>query len=115
MIKVNGQVLPAVTDYAVGIMDIDGNSARTVDGTMVRDRIAVKRKLEVFWAVLTKEELSIILNRVSDVFFEVEYIDSQSGTAKTGAFYVGNRTASGLAYCNGVISWKDVKMSFIER
>jgi hypothetical protein len=115
MIRVNGHTLPAVTFYTVGVMDIDGNTARTIDGTMVRDRIAVKRRVEVSWTVLTKEELSTILNRVSGVFFEVEYIDPQKGANRTGTFYVEDRTASGLDYMDGTIRWKDVQMNFVER
>jgi len=115
MIRVNGQALPAVAAYAVGITDIDGNTARTIDGTMVRDRIAVKRKIEVSWAVLTKEELSTILNRVSDVFFEIEYIDPQTGANQRGTFYVEDRTAAGLDYMDGTIRWKEVRMNFVER
>ena len=115
MIRVNGRPLPAVREYTVDIMDIDGNIARTVDGTMVRDRIAVKRKIEVSWAVLTKEELATVLNQVSRVFFEIEYIDPQTGANRTGTFCVGDRAAAGLEYRDGAIRWKDVKMNFVER
>lgn len=115
MIKVDGKQLPSPTDYLIGIMDIDKNSARTASGMLVRDRVAVKRKIELAWKVLTKAELSLILDAVSPVFFDVEYIDPKSGEKRTGTFYVGDRTAAGLDYVSGEIRWKDVKMNFIER
>ena len=115
MIKINGQTIPAPTDYLVGIMDIDKGTERTVSGTMIRNRITTKRKIELAWKILTKAELTQILNAVSAVFFSVEYIDSQTGTTRTGTFYVGDRMAAGLDYTSGQIRWKDVKMNFIEQ
>lgn len=115
MITINGQSIPAPTDYVVSVMDIDGDTARTASGLMVRDRIAVKRKLELMWKYLTKDELTNLLNAVSPVFFDVQYVDSQTGDTKTGTFYVGDRTAGAIDYAGGQIRWKDIRMNFIER
>ena len=65
MIKINGAEIPAPTDYTVSIMDIDGKTTRTASGRMTRDRIAVKRKIELTWKFLSKEELSGLLKKVS--------------------------------------------------
>ncbi|SHJ51859.1 hypothetical protein SAMN02745163_02048, partial [Clostridium cavendishii DSM 21758] len=57
MIKINGVVLPAPTDYQVSINDIS-NAERNANGTMIIERIATKRKLELAWKFLSKEDLS---------------------------------------------------------
>lgn len=114
MIKINGVVLPAPTDYQVSINDIS-NAERNANGTMIIERIATKRKLELAWKFLSKEDLSRLLNLVSPVFFQVEYIDPQDGGVRNGTFYAGDRSAGALDFINGNIRYKDAKFNLIER
>jgi len=114
MIKVNGVELPTPSTYIVGIQDIS-KAQRNARGTMIIERIATKRKIELSWTYLSKEQLSIVLNLVSPVFFEVEYIDPQENRRKTGTFYCGDRSVGALDYRNGNIRWKDIKFNLIER
>ncbi|SHK39842.1 hypothetical protein SAMN02745163_03756 [Clostridium cavendishii DSM 21758] len=114
MIKINGVVLPAPTDYQVSINDIS-NAERNANGTMIIERIATKRKLELAWKFLSKEDLSRLLNLVSPVFFKVEYIDPQDGGVRNGTFYAGDRSAGALDFINGNIRYKDAKFNLIER
>lgn len=114
MIKINGVELPTPSDYSVGIMDIS-KAERNARGTMIIERIATKRKIEVSWNFLSQEDLSRVLNLVSPVFFTVEYIDPQEGRVKIGTFYVGDRVPKAMDYRNGKIRWKDIKISLIER
>lgn len=113
MIKINGVVLPTPSDYNPGIQDIS-KAERNARGTMIIERIATKRKIELAWKYLSQEELSLILNLISPVFFTVEYIDPKDGRI-TGTFYVGDRNVGALDYINGIIRWKDIKFSLIER
>lgn len=114
MIKINGVVLPTPSDYQIGIMDLS-KAERNARGTMIIERIATKRKIELSWNYLSKDDLSRVLRLVSSVFFTVEYIDPQENTWKTGTFYCGDRTAGALDYRNGVIRYKDIKFNLIER
>lgn len=114
MIKVNGVVIPTPSDYQVGIMDLS-KAERNARGTLIIERIATKRKLELSWKYLSKEDLSRLLKLVSPVFFNVEYIDPQDNMKKTGTFYVGDRNMGALDYRNGNIRYKDIKFNIIER
>lgn len=114
MIKINGVELPTPTDYTVGIQDLS-KAERNANGTMIIERIATKRKLELSWKYLSKEQLSSVFNLVSPVFFIVSYIDPQVGGLKTGTFYCGDRSAGALDFINGKIRYKDIKFSIIER
>lgn len=114
MIKINGVEIPTPSEFSVGIMDIS-KAERNARGTMIIERIATKRKLELAWKYLTKDELQQVLNAVSPVFFTVEYPDPQTGTHRSGTFYVGDRNAGALDYINGEIRWKDIKFNVIER
>lgn len=114
MLKINGVDIPTPSEYMVGIMDIS-NAERNASGLMVIDRIATKRKIELNWKYLSKDDLSSLLAAVSDVFFQVTYIDPQTNGTKTGTFYCGDRNTGAIDYRNGVIRWKDIKFNLIER
>lgn len=114
MIKIDGIVIPAPSDLSVGIMDLS-KAERNAAGTMVIDRIATKRKLELSWKYLSKEDLSELFTAVSPVFFTVEYIDPQENKKKIGMFYAGDRKAGALDYINGTIRYKDITVNLIER
>lgn len=114
MIKVNGVVLPSPSEYQVGIMDIT-RAERNAAGDMVKDIIATKRKIELRWNYLSREDTSKVLRLVSSNFFTVEYIDPQEGDWRTGVFYCGDRTVGALDYRNGRIRYKDLRFSLIER
>jgi hypothetical protein len=113
MIKINGVKLPTPTNYSVGIQDLS-KAERNVKGTMIIERIATKRKIEIGWNYLNANDLSNILQHVSQTFFTVEYIDPIWGV-ETKTFYCGDRSAGALDYRNGVVRWKDIKFNLVER
>ena len=114
MIKINGVEIPTPSDHKVGIMDIS-KAERNANGTMIIERIATKRKIDLAWKTLSKEDLSRMLNLVSPVFFPVEFIDPQDGGIRTGIFYVGDRNCDMMSFINVVPKYKEVKFNLIER
>ena len=114
MIKVNGVDIPTPSDYMVSVLDIS-KAERNANGTMIIERVATKRRLEMTWNYLSQVDLSALLTRISPTFFEVEYIDSQTGTVRTGTFYAGDRNAGAIDYQNGVMRFKDISFNLIER
>lgn len=60
--------------------DIDGPDAtRTLDGTLVRSRIATKIRLDITCRPLTTSELAIILNAIQPEWVTVVYSDPMYG------------------------------------
>lgn len=114
MIKIEGITIPTPSYYQVGIMDLS-KAERNARGTLIIERIATKRKIELSWNYLDKKDLSRLLKLVSPVFFKVEYIDPQENAWKSGTFYVGDRHVGALDYRNGNIRYKDIKFNIIER
>jgi hypothetical protein len=114
VLKINGVTMPAPSALNVGIMDIS-KAERNAAGSMVIERIATKRKLELTWGFLTKTELQTLLNAVSPVFFSVTYHDPQTGSERTGIFYCGDRNIEMIDIKNGEIRWRNVKFNLIER
>ena len=114
MLVINGVVVVAPQKMSVSVSDIDANTSRNANGDIVRDRVAVKRKISCEWGLLTQEQMQIILNAVSSVFFDVSYIDPQQGQV-TKNFYVGDRTSPVFSFSNSLKPWSGLKMNFIER
>lgn len=114
MIKVNGVDIATPKVFEISISDLDGESNRNANGELVRDRIAVKRKLNIEWGPLSQSEIQTLLNAVSSVFFTVTYPDPQLGVV-TKTMYVGDRKAPALSYKNNEVLWEGLTMNFIEK
>ncbi len=114
LIEIGGVDLPTPSDYSVGIMDLS-KAERNARGTMIIERIATKRKLDISYSYLTREQLSQVLNAVSPVFFNVRYLDPQTNNYRTGSFYCGDRNVGMLDFQNGIPRYKDIKFDLIER
>lgn len=115
MLKINNVSMPSPSVFEVDIQDIDGESNRNAKGDLLRDRIAVKRKLNCEWPPLTPEECSTLLKAVSDVFFSVYYPDPMTGGFETKTMYVGDRSVPALYTKDGKVYWKSLKMNFVEK
>ncbi|MEN8079099.1 DUF6711 family protein [Clostridioides difficile] len=114
MLKINGVAIATPKGYEASITDLDGESNRNANGEMIRDRIAVKRKLTCEWGLLSQSEISTLLNAVSSVFFTVTFPDPQLGMI-TKTMYVGDRTAPAYQFKDGQVKWSGLKMNFIEK
>lgn len=114
MISINGVVIATPKSYEATVTDLDGETNRNANGDLIRDRIAVKRKLNLEWGPLTQSEISTLLSAVSSVFFTVTFPDPMSGVV-TKTMYVGDRTSPAYQYINGEVKWQGLKMNFIEK
>lgn len=114
MLSINGVAIATPKIYEAGISDLDGETNRNANGDLIRDRIAVKRKLNLEWGPLTQSEIAPILNAVSGVFFTVTFPDPQLGQV-TKTMYVGDRTAPAYSCIKGQMKWQGLKMNFIEK
>lgn len=114
MLKVNGVDIATPKVFEVSITDLDGETNRNGNGEMVRDRIAVKRKISLEWPPLTQSQSTTLLNAVSSVFFTVTYPDPQQGVV-TKTMYVGDRTTPAYQFRDGQVKWSGLKMNFIEK
>jgi len=116
MISINGVQIAIPKTYEATVSDLDGETNRNANGDLIRDRIAVKRKLNLEWGPLTQSEIKTLLNAVSSVFFTVTFPDPMSGII-TKTMYVGDRTAPAYFYDTKTkeVKWQGLKMNFIEK
>jgi hypothetical protein len=116
-LKVNGVVIASPSEFKVTILDLDDGEAstRTADGTMHRDRIAVKRQVDMAWGFLKWSEISAILQGVSSPFFSFTYPDPMTGSLDTKTFYAGNRPAPMAVAQGSEIFWADLRLTITEQ
>ena len=110
--------LPYPQEYTPSIQDVDASTTgRNAAGTMIRDRVAVKRKFSCKWAALTQSQLSTILNATEEVSFRLTAVDPKTGTRQTYWVYVGDRSMPVYWYPSTTdTTWMyaSLSMNFIE-
>lgn len=115
---IDGVAIKSPKDFQVGLQTIDADtSGRNAKGNMIRDVVAEKIKLEMNWPPLSDNEISTILNLVTNDFFTVTYPDPKVGGLTTKVFYVGDRTAAIYSWNPkfAMVKWEGLSMNFIER
>ncbi|MCM1564928.1 MAG: hypothetical protein NC238_03030 [Dehalobacter sp.] len=118
LLKINGAEIAAYPkEFQVTPMDLDDDDStnRTADGTLSRDRITVKRQIEMSWSAITWTQISALLTAMSDVFFDFYYPDPMTGAYETKTFYVGNRPSPVAVEKNGVLYWSGLKVTLTEK
>lgn len=95
--------------------DVDGpNAGRSMDGTVIRDRIAIKSRLDITCRPLTSAEASKILKLIEPIKVTVRYTDPMSGV-KTVDMYSNNIPAQFLIQRkNGTALWGGITFPLIE-
>lgn len=107
---------PSPGGFQVTILDLDDadSTTRTSDGTFTRDRIAVKRQIEMEFSALTMSEISGVLQAMGDTQFQFTYPDPMEGDYVTKTMYVGNRPAAVPLEKDGVIYWSGLQITLTE-
>ena len=116
-IKINGvNIAKTPSTFSVTVLDLDNSEStfRSANGTLTRDRIAVKRQIDMEWGMLlTTAEISAILTSMGALFFTVTYLDPYTGTEQTKTFYVGNRQVPVAYSKNGVTMWGRILIGYL--
>ena len=111
LLTINGVSITSPKELQVDVMDLDGTTNRNAKGEIVRDRIAVKRKISLKWGPLSPSQISTILQSVQSEFFTCTYPDPMVGGDSTKTFYVGDRSAP--LFKQGL--WESLQMDFVEK
>jgi len=113
--RINGQTVATPTELKVGVFRIS-KAERLADGSMAMDIIAVKRRLDCRWEVISASDLQHLLDLLeSKTFHTVEYVDPQDGETASITAYVGDVNQAAWQRKNGVRYWRDVSIALIER
>lgn len=116
-LAINGATMPLPKSYTWTIQDIDGKSTRNAAGTMSRDRITSKIKLAIEWGPLSNADCSKILQAIQAPFFQVTYLDAQTGGMVTKTFYAGDRSSPAYSWSDKLkkYAWSGLNFDVIEK
>lgn len=112
--SINGTAIPAPDDVGFEANDIS-KAERNSLGTMIIEKITTKYKFSLKYSILGEDDLSLLLNLMDTVPFDVEYSDPKTKQRKTGSFYPGTRSFSLLHILDGKPRYKDMSVNIIER
>lgn len=106
--------LPTPSDYQTEI-EILEKSTRNAKGTLLREIIAYKIKLNCKWNYMTRAEYKKLLQIRKKESFECSYYDPESDSIKTVTCYCGPVKGTPIRTDeNGVVEWKGITANFIE-
>lgn len=94
------------------------NTGRNDNGDMVGTIIAIKKKVEIEWAVLTTSEIETInsvVNDISNPFTSVKYTDDKGKTTEITAYFGDLAVPIYSFNANGKQIMTGVKLSSVEK
>lgn len=95
--------------------DVDGPSAgRNLSGTMIRDRVATKIRLDVSCRPLTESEHTMLLNLLLPEKVTVNYTDPMYGIVSKVMYANNNSSEYLFADTKGTEYWHNVTFPLIE-
>ena len=97
--------------------DVDGEGAgRMLDGTLERNRMATKIRLDITCRPLKASEASVVLTAIMPEWVSVEYYDPQIGNTITKTMYSNNNPASFcIRHPDGTEWWNGITFPLIEK
>ena len=94
--------------------DVDGaNATRTLDGTLVRDRVAIMVRYDVTCRPLTASEANTLLNLIKDEYIMLRVSDPMFGT-KEFKVYSNNIPATFLMKKGALEYWSGITFPLIQ-
>ena len=115
--NVHWTVLPDPQSMPVSQQDEDSaNAGRNLAGLMIRDRVAVKEKVNISWRPMFASEWQSILALVKPQYIYVRYFSPYYGAVRTAYGYTGDKSSEMLfkARGNGDDILQNCKFNFIE-
>lgn len=96
--------------------DIDGpNAGRNIEGTMLRDRVAIKTRIDIKFIMMTHDEWYIIHNYLLPVTFSFRYRETSSDPWTTITAYSNNYSwTSSHINSDGVMMYDGISVPIIE-
>lgn len=98
--------------------DVDGAATGrgTLDGNMIRDRVAIKDKLVVTCIPMTTEQISMVMKLIEPVFVTVQYLSPREGKVVTKTMYSNNVPITyELEKKDGREYWNSIEFPLVER
>lgn len=116
MLWIDGVKMPSPSELNVSLEERGDDSEYNILGERVVDRLAVKRVIELSWAMLSAEEMAQLFGAAADaVFFTAKFPDPITGGQTEAVCRAVARSARLFRMEGGAARWMDVSMKWEER
>lgn len=114
--QVDGITMPCPSSFEWGLQDVSlGESGRTDDALMHKNRVAQKRKVAISYNGADKDVCAMVLQAVNPEYISVYYWDLMDNQYETRTFYVGDRSAPYKCWWVGNKRVERLSFDIIER
>lgn len=114
--KVDNVEMPCPSTFDWGLQDVSlGESGRTDDALMHKNRVAQKRKIAITYNGVEMSVATTVLQAVNPEYINVYYYDPMDGQFETREFYVGDRSAPFKSFWVGNRRLDRLSFDIIER
>ena len=114
--KVDNVEMPCPSTWEWGLQDVSlGESGRTDDALMHKNRVAQKRKIIIAYNGPTADVCATVLTAINPEYISVYYWDLMDAQFETREFYVGDRTAPFKCWWVGNKRMERLSFDIIER
>ena len=96
LIKINGNVIPAIVNYKVGRNKLWKDADRNMAGEIRATLIGIFPKIELNIGVLNQEQMASLTELLDDDYFDVEYFDVRVQDVTTAKYYASDYTVDML-------------------
>lgn len=90
LIKIDGNVIPAISNYKVGRNKLWKDAERNMNGDVRATLIGIFPKIELNIGVLNQEQMSELTRILDQDYFSVEYFDVRTQGTTTALYYAGD-------------------------
>ena len=116
MLIINGNAVASPSALNVSFEERGDFSKCNVLGERLADRLAVKRVIDVEWALLPEADMAAVLAAMGQkVFFKATYPDPETRAAREIVCRAAERSARMYRMDGGSPVWADVRMRWEEQ
>lgn len=113
-LRIDGMLVQTPTSLKLGRFTIS-KAQRAVSGRMMIEIIAVKRRLDCEWALISAPALKQIHDLLeTGTVHTIQFVDTRTGETSTMQAYTGDRAQTLWPNLHGERQWKDASIALIE-
>ena len=90
LIKINNNIIPAITNYKVGRNKLWKDADRNMNGDVRATLIGIFPKIELNIGVTTQEQMAALTQILDQDYFTVEYFDVRVQATTTAQYYAAD-------------------------
>lgn len=110
LVKINGSVIPYITNYKIGRSKLWKDSERNMSGDIRATLIGIFPKIQMRVGVTTQAEMSALTQLLDQDYFNVEWFDVRIQTTVTAQYYASDYDVDLLSKSRGLYNPFEVSL-----